>query len=123
MKNRAFSNVLLIVVSFSLFFCTLLYAQETKQQFKDGTYEGKSFKFPGIMKVSVTIKDSNIDDIKILTHLGPKKHTNMLKQLIDKIIKKQSTEVDAVTGATISSNALKKAVNDALLKADIETIP
>ena len=106
-----------MILALSLFTYTFLYSQEPQQQLKDGTYEGKSFKFPGTMKVSVIIKDNEIVDIKVLKLLSPKKHTNMVKQLIDKIIKKQSTRVDAITGATLNSNALKRAVDNALKKA------
>ncbi len=84
---------------------------------KDGVYEGRSFKFPGQMIVSVTIKGGKITGIKIIRHPAPKKHNNLMQLLIEKIIEKQSTKVDAVTTATISSNALKKAVDNAIEKA------
>lgn len=88
----------------------------TTTLFKDGTYEGRSFKFPGPMKVAVTIKNGKITDIKILKHLAPKKYKDIMGILINRIIERQSAQIDGITGATISSNALKKAVGDALLK-------
>ncbi|MFH1877070.1 MAG: FMN-binding protein [Candidatus Omnitrophota bacterium] len=90
---------------------------EQKKQFTDGTYEGRSFKFPGQMKVSVIIKDGKIEAIKNITQLSLRRYTSMLWPLVDKIIEEQSTQVDAVSGATMSSNALKRAVDDALKKA------
>jgi len=90
---------------------------EDAQPLKDGAYEGKAFKFPGWMKVEVSIKNGKMTGIKIMKQMAIKKYWDMLQPLIDEIIKKQSTKVDAITGATMSSNALKKAVADALYKA------
>lgn len=87
---------------------------------KDGVYKGASFKFPGKMEVDVTIKDGKLSDIKLIEHKAMKKYTEAIKPLIERIIKKGSTQVDGVTGATISSNALKKAVEEALAKAKEE---
>ena len=83
----------------------------------DGTYEGISFKFPWFMHISLTVKEEKISAIKVTGHKALKKYTDMLQPLIKKIIQSQSTKVDAVSGATISSNALKKAVNNAIAKA------
>lgn len=83
----------------------------------DGEYEGKSIKFPGPMIVHTIIKDGKICDIKIVRHFALKKYTDMMQPLITNIIAKQDVNVDAVTGATISSVALKRAVHDSLKKA------
>lgn len=84
---------------------------------RDGVYEGRSFKFPGQMVISLTVQGEKISDIKILKHPAPKRYTQILDSLIASIIESQSTDVDSVTGATISSNALKRAVDDAVTKA------
>ena len=127
MKKSKFLKIILILILLCWFIYFALCLSEKpkvytdirgpKTQLKDGTYIGKSFKFPGRVKVSVTIKNGEIVDIKILKLISPKKYTNMVKMLIDKIIKRQSTEVDTITGATMNSNALKKAVDNALSKA------
>lgn len=91
-----------------------VYAAKT---LKDGVFEGSAFKFPGQMLTRVTIENQKITDIKVVKQIALKKYTDMLEPLIKRIIQKQSTEVDGVTGATISSNALKKTVEDALKKA------
>lgn len=83
----------------------------------DGEYEGESIKFPGPMIVHTIIKDGKICEIKLLKHFALKKYTNMMQPLITNIIAKQDVNVDAVTGATISSTALKRAVHDSLKKA------
>ena len=102
--------IFLTVISIFISFCSLS-AENTP---KDGVYEGKS----GFVRVSVTIKGGEISAIEILQHGGGgPKYAEMIRPLIDKIINKQSTDVDAVTGATVSSKYLKEAVDNALYKA------
>lgn len=84
------------------------------RKLKDGVYETKS----SFIIVSVTIKSNKIEDIKILEHGGGgKKYEDMVEPLINRIVKKQSTRVDGITGATVSSNYLKEAVDEALRRA------
>ena len=93
-------------------------------QFKDGTYEGKPLflkdgNYKGehfFITVTVTIENGKVSGIKMLHH-GREAYAVMVKPLIGEIIKKQSTDVDSVTGATVSSRNLRRAVIDALLKA------
>lgn len=84
--------------------------------FKDGTYEGEHL----WIKVAVSVSEGNFSDIEILFHgNGGKKYEAMIEPLRDEMIEKQSTDVDAVTGATVSSIYLRKAVNKALREAAI----
>ena len=84
---------------------------------KDGTYEGEH----SFVAVSVTIINGRIADIRIVRHGGGgQKYADMIKPLVAQMLEKQSTDVDTVTGATVSSNHLKKAVNKALQKAGIK---
>jgi uncharacterized protein with FMN-binding domain len=64
----------------------------------------------------VTIENGKVSGIEMLHH-GREEYAVMVKPLIGEIIKKQSTDVDSVTGATVSSRNLRRAVIDALLKA------
>ena len=91
---------------------------DTKEMIlKDGTHLGKSFKFPGEMPIQMTVEENRITDIRITKHRSPKKYNEMLNPLIQDVIEKQSTDVDSVSGATMSSRSLKKAINDAIQKA------
>ena len=76
-------------------------------QFKDGTYKGKSFKFPGRFIASVTIQDGKISGITVERHLALRKYTRMLSPLIDRMMENKHADVDVVTGATISSRSLQ----------------
>lgn len=85
---------------------------------KDGLYTGTGTGFGGEIKVSVKIKKGKITKISILSAgFETPSYLEKAKGIIGTIIKKQSTETDAITGATYSSNGIKEAVNNALLKA------
>ena len=87
-------------------------------EYRDGTYEGSS----SFVNVKVTIEDGNISDVTILGHGGGgKPYADLVAPLTKEIVEKQSTSVDAVTGATVSSDALKQAVKKALEKAAVSS--
>lgn len=85
---------------------------------KDGIYQGSGSGNRGEVKVSVTVKDNQIKAV----HIDDQNETegistDALKKAPKLIVAKQSYNIDAVTGATISFQAVEKAVKDALFKA------
>lgn len=93
-------------------------AEEAEADIQDGTYEGSAFGFGDLITVSVTIKDGRITDISVLNASGEDRpYYNQSLPLLDEMIDKQSTEVDTVSGATLTSEGLIGAVADALGKA------
>jgi NosR/NirI family transcriptional regulator, nitrous oxide reductase regulator len=84
----------------------------------DGMYEGQGTgKNPGI-KVSVTIKDDKITDITVISCNDNSEYFDEAAAVIPKsIIEAQATNVDTVSGSTLSSEGIIKAVEDALSKA------
>lgn len=93
-------------------------AKITQTKYIDGIYEGQAAgKNPGI-KVSVTIKNDKISDITVVSTNDNKDYFDKASAVIpESIIKAQSTNVETVSGATLSSNGIIKAVEDALSKA------
>lgn len=89
----------------------------TGSNYKDGTYTSVASGFKPGMKVSVTIKNDKITDIKIISSNDTPSFLNRAKSIINDIINKQSTNVDSVSGATYSSKGIKDAVNAALSQA------
>ncbi len=88
--------------------------------YKDGTFIGTAAGYHGTVKVSVTIKKNKIKSIKILENHDDAAYFNRAKGiLLPLMVKKQSTNVDAVSGATFSSNGIIKAVRNALSKAAV----
>ena len=88
----------------------------------DGTYEGTGTGMGGELKVSVTVEEGAIADVTITQQaetygVGTGMPTSPVETLPALIVENQTVEVDSVTGATISSRAIKTAVEDALTQA------
>nr|WP_300093985.1 FMN-binding protein [Sedimentibacter sp.] len=81
----------------------------------DGALTGTAKGFGGDVTVTVTVDG---DDILTVEAVGadetPGIGSNAIEQLPAKIVEADSTEVDGVSGATYTSNAIKEAVNAAL---------
>lgn len=77
--------------------------------FKDSKYTGSYGKGRWNYKVSVTLKNKKITDIKIDKSKLPTPE-KLNKAIIQRIIDKQSISLDAVSGASINTKALCKAV-------------
>ena len=87
-------------------------------RFAPGTYEGSAQGFGGIIKVSVTVDENEITEIKVLSAAGEDAaYFSQAETLNDQILRKQTTDLDAVTGATLSSIGLLDAVDAALEQA------
>lgn len=81
----------------------------------DGTYTGSGKGYGGPIEVEVTVTDGAISDINILDHSETAGVSDEAFEIIpDAIISENSTDVDSVSGATVSSEGIKAAVNDAL---------
>ena len=86
---------------------------------KDGTYTGSGKGFGGTISVKVTVKDGKIKSINVTSASGETaSYFNKAKGIIPKMISGQTTNVDAASGATYSSNGIIKAVRNALSKAE-----
>lgn len=85
---------------------------------KDGTYEGSAYGFGDLITVSVTLKDGKMTDIAVLRADGEDKpYYKQAVSVLNEMLKAQSTEVDTVSGATLTADGLIDAVADALGKA------
>lgn len=83
-------------------------------QVEDGVYDGHSEMGPVVVDVRVTMKSGRIEDIDIIRHqngLGESANA-----IIDDMLKQNTYDVDAVSGATVSSEIIMNAVNNALQK-------
>ena len=80
----------------------------------DGTYEGTGNGFRGTTSVSVTVENGAITDITINSYADDTAYfTRAQDTVISEIISTQSLDVQAVSGATFSSNSIMDAVADA----------
>ena len=82
------------------------------QKVADGTYEGNSKVGPVKVTLNVEVKNRTMTSIEIVRHFNGR--GKKAEAIIPLILEKQSLEVDVVSGATGSSKAILKAVEDAL---------
>ena len=86
---------------------------------KDGTYTGSGKGFGGTISVKVTVEDGKISAINVTSASGETaSYFSKAKGIIPKMISGQTTNVDAASGATYSSNGIITAVRNALSKAE-----
>lgn len=85
--------------------------------FKAGTYEGEAEGFHGKIKVKVTLSDEEITDIAVEQTETPGVGDQAIEEIVALIKANTSLKVDAVSGATYSSNGILAAVTAALEKA------
>ena len=79
---------------------------------EDGTYVGEYDAGYIYAKVEVTIEDGRIFSINLIEHRNEKGKT--AEVILDNIVAVQEIDVDAVSGATNSSNVIKKAIENAV---------
>lgn len=81
----------------------------------DGTYSGSGAGFRGETSVSVTIQNGYITAIQVTDYRDDERYfTRAETTIINEILAGQTPDVDAVSGATYSSNGIMEAVADAL---------
>lgn len=81
-------------------------------QVADGKYIGNLEQLPLVVKVEVTVNQHEITAIDIVEHQNGKGEA--AEAIIDDVIAAQSLDVDTVSGATYSSKAILKAIENAL---------
>ena len=86
--------------------------------FNDGNYSAQPRGMAGFVNANLTIKNNKIVDVDLdLATESPKNKDEVEKKLKQEILTKQSADIDAVSGATFTSNGIKEATNKALEKA------
>lgn len=86
----------------------------------DGVYEAKAAGYDGTVKVTVTIEGGKITDISCTSAESDLWYFDKCKNtVVSEILEAQDTDVDAVSGATYSSNGIKNAVQKALIEAGL----
>jgi len=86
--------------------------------YKDGECFGKASSYNGNVEVKVTISGGKITAIDIVKTKDDEEYFfDAQKKVIPEILEKQSTDVDAVAGATTSSEGICHAVQKALEEA------
>ncbi|MBQ6972624.1 MAG: flavocytochrome c [Synergistaceae bacterium] len=92
---------------------------ETVSTFKPGTYTATVTGHNGAIKVTMTVTEDKITDIKTESIESPGIGITAIELLTGKIIANQSIACDAVSGATVTSGAFMAAVRDCLKQTGI----
>ena len=70
----------------------------------DGVYRGESSHFPVIVSVEVTVQDHRMTSILLLKHMNGQGAS--AESILDDVLSSQSLDVDVISGATYSSQAI-----------------
>lgn len=120
--KTAFLFILTIAFALGFYACKptqRLGSDVRKENLADGNFEGYSKGGPNSAKVKVVIKDKKIIDIQVIRHNASPIGKKADKEIPQRIIAKQSTDVDAVSGATNRSHVLMNVVQNAIDKSYI----
>lgn len=115
--KRILSLLLSLIMIFSLVACS----NNEKPNDEVVTYEATKKGYAGDIKVKVGVKNNEITSIDV--DEGEETPTiggTAISKLTDEILNRNTTNVDVVTGATLSSTALIEAINEALEKGGIK---
>ena len=133
--KRTLSLLLAFVMVLGLAACGGNTAQETTAAataaseeagiYTPGTYTGTAAGKNGDVKVEVTFSANAIDSVKVVEHSETAGISDgAIENIPTAIVENQSLAVDTVSGATITSDAILKAVADAVAQAggDVEAL-
>lgn len=83
--------------------------------YTDGVYTGSASGYKGTTTVSATVENGYISDVEVLSTDDDRAFFSRAESsVIASILSQQSTQVDAVSGATFSSRGILEAVANAL---------
>ena len=119
-----------LIIVLAMVLCMAAYgaapAQATQAgTYTPGTYTGVGAGKNGDITVEVTFSTEKIESIRIVSHTEtPSLSDAAIEQIPTKIVESQSLGVDAVSGATYTSNGIVEAVADAVKQAggDVEAL-
>ena len=89
--------------------------------YKEGIYYGTAEGYNGDIEVAVVLQDQSIKAVLVTKNQDDARFFDRAMDVVKNIMKKQSTDVDIVSGATYSSNGLINAVKNALKEAEKAT--
>lgn len=92
---------------------SLTFTPVDMNQVEDGTYQGTTETTLVKVDVEVTVQDHKITNVQILRHENGK--GQKAEKLVDDMVTENTYDVDGVSGATMSSQVIKSAVNKAIL--------
>lgn len=117
MKKKIVSLLLAFGTAVSLTGCSDRKPEQSKGIYTPGTYEGSAQGYGGEVKVSVTVDDNAITDVKVT---GDKETPTVGGAALEDLaaqVKEKGADIDGVSGATITSEGVKAAAAAAIAAA------
>ena len=121
--QKKFKRNILVLLILSLVFIFVGCGSEDAAEavYNAGTYSATKKGMNGDVVVSVTVNENKIEEVVVVEHSETAGISDpAIEKLPQDIVEAQSVEVDSVTGATMTSKAIKEAVTDALSQASIK---
>ena len=122
-KHRTITAVIVAAASLAVFAAFAVYsAKEIRSmdveeidlsRVPDGVYKGEQDYFGFTCRVEVTVKDHRMVDVKVYED-RESEYVEKAKDVAQNVLREQSLKVDTVTGATVTSKAILKAIENAL---------
>ena len=119
--RRSFAAVL-VVCSVALCGCKMapiIGGPLEEPKLADGVYGGSYRNGPNRAEVRVTVRDGRIAEVELVKHVASWKGHKADAVIPGRIVEQQSTDVDAVSGATNSSRVIMNAAHQALQGAGL----
>lgn len=121
MKRNA---VLLFMLMFMLLATSALAGCSAEEEvaaiYTPGTYEGEGQGHAGPIKVAVSVSETAIDSIEIVDFNDSEFAEGPADDMITKIVEANTSEIDVVAGATVTTTGVKEAAAMALAQASID---
>ena len=87
----------------------------------DGVYEGSGDGFGGNITVRLTVKNERLQKAEIISAKNETKdYLESAKKILDDAVKRQSTDVDTVSGDKLSSKVIIAAIMDSLVNGKVQ---
>ena len=117
MISRFLLWILFLGCAFGCSVIPVLGSTVSPDTYSDGVYEGEFKQSPNYARVKVTIEEGRIAEVVLLERGGTRIGDPANDVIPERIIERQSTDVDAVSGATRSSLSIMNATYNAIAKA------
>jgi fumarate reductase flavoprotein subunit len=116
---RNFKRTLAICLALIMVLLTAACQAKPVSNENSGVFTGESKGKNGVIKVEVKIENAEIKDIKVVENHESEFTKNVFEQLPKAMIAANTADVDVVSGATLTSEAIIEAVKDAITKSGI----
>ena len=117
----------LLAVALSVLLVLGCVAPAVAATYESGTYTGTGTGRNGSVALTLTLTNGAIASVDNVTHSETARYWEKAKVLLDQLVGLQTPEqvekLDAVTGATLSSNAIKEAAKDVFRQAESKETP